>query len=142
MATEEPTFVLGRGCVKPRNLSPVGAAIGSTGVPACYVFELPDGPGAIQYEIVMGYRFKVYDVVVVKRDNAGGAGDEVEVWNELTTVTGALSLNVADEAIVRPALLSASNVLLLGDTMRIITTAGGIGNVACSVVVLGFNVVG
>jgi hypothetical protein len=78
----------------------------------------------------------VRDVRIVKTSSAGGVGDTIRVANGATTnwITDAMSINVADQAIVRAASIDdAFYDLAAGATIRVARNKSSAANVACVV---------
>ena len=77
---------------------------------------------------------RVVDVVVVKKSTAGGAGDQVIVQNAGDAITDAISLNVADKVVARPATIDdAYWEIAAAGTLRVAATKAT--NCACEVYV-------
>jgi hypothetical protein len=99
---------------------------------------IPDGAGApanIDFTS-LPFKCRVRDVRIVKTSSAGGVGDTIRVANGATTnwITDAMSINVADQAIVRAASIDdAFYDLAAGATIRVARNKSSAANVACVV---------
>lgn len=59
--------------------------------------------------IVLDKKERVIDVVVVKTNINGGAGDTVTVQNGVSAITNAISLNVSNKAVARAGTIDAAH---------------------------------
>lgn len=117
-----------------------GAILASNiGIPVRLTLTIADGAGAPANIDFTGLPFKcrVRNVTVIKTTNAGGAGDTITVHNGTTgnAITDAMSINVADKAVVRAASLDdAFYDIAAGATIRVLRNKASANNVACVVV--------
>lgn len=106
-----------------------------SGIPVVYSITVPDGATG-NVDTVIADKIRVTDVVVVKTGGAGGASDTLAVSNGAAAITDAISLNVADTVIVRPATIDdAQHAVAAGGTLRVTRTKASAANVACIVYV-------
>jgi hypothetical protein len=112
------------------------AASNTAGIPVILTFDLADAATAT-YSYVIKHKFEITNVEVQKRSTAGGASDTVQVLNGTDAVTNAMSLNIADKAVVRWGTIDdAYSTIAAGGTLAITLTKAST-NVACMVVVTG-----
>lgn len=109
-------------------------------VPVVHRITVADGATA-DIDVVLTYKTRVYDVVVVKTDGAGGASDTITVKNGATAITDAIDINVADKAVKRAGTIDdAAWDIAAGGTLRVTRTKASAANVACEVIVYGMKV--
>lgn len=109
------------------------------GVRVVHTFSLPDGATS-DTDLVLTHKTEIVDVTVQKRAGAGGASDTITIKSGANAVTDAMSINVADKIIVRPATIDdAFSTIAAGGTLRVTKTKASGANVACLVTVVGLR---
>lgn len=122
------------GAITAPKVADAAATVGAPGVPTVRVFDIADAASA-DYDIVLDHKEEVIDVVVQKRGAAGGAVNTVQVKNGANAITDAMSINVADQTLVRPTTIDdAQSTVIATGTLRVSTVKAG-GNAACLVTV-------
>jgi len=110
------------------------------GVPVLHVIPVADGATG-DVDVTLTHKTRIADVVVVKTAGAGGASDTITVKNVSTAITDAMSINVADKAVVRCGTIDdAQQDVAAGTVLRVTRTKASAANVACIVYVRGFRV--
>lgn len=105
------------------------------GIPVMYRIPVPDGATG-NVDVTVDHKIRVIDAWVVKTDGAGGAGDTIAVNNGATAISDAMSINVADKAVVRTAQIDdAQHEIAAAGTLRVVRTKASVANVACTVYV-------
>ena len=85
-------------------------------------------------DVTLTYKERVIDAWLVKTGGAGGASDTIQVKNGATAVSDAMSINVAQKAVVRAATIDdAAWEIAAGGTLRVTRTKASANNVACTV---------
>ena len=102
--------------------------------------DVPDGAtGTI--DTTLTHKTRVIDAWLVKTGGAGGAGDTITVNNGATAITNAMSINVADQTVVRAGTVDdAAWDIAAAGTLRIVRTKASAASVACTVFVKGIRV--
>ena len=96
------------------------------------------GGGNVNFDYTMTRGLRFHDAVVIKTGGAGAAAHTLTVQQSGNAISDAMSLNVADETVVRPAVLTdAQHNILTGGTLRLALVDGGAGNTAFEAYVLG-----
>jgi len=111
------------------------------GVPVVHELNIADGiTGDIDF--VLTHKTRILDCHLIKRANAGGAMDTIQLQTIAgVPITDAMSINVADQAIVRAATIDDGTFeILAGGTLRVRRTKVAAADVACLVVVTGVRV--
>lgn len=108
------------------------------GVECAFVIAIPDGATG-DVDLIPAVKFEVTSIEVVKTGAAGGAADTITVKKTATAITDAMSINVADKIVVRPATIDDAETVFNGttDTLRVTRTKASAANVACRVIVRG-----
>lgn len=114
-----------------------GTILGSNiAIPLRLSLTIADGATANIDFTGLPYKVRVREVRVVKTSGAGGASDTIRVANGATTnwITDAMSINVADQTVVRAGTIDdAFYDLAAGATIRVVRTKSSAANVACVV---------
>lgn len=114
-----------------------GAILGSNiAIPIRLSLTIPDGATANLDFTGLPYKCRVREVRIVKTSGAGGASDTIRVANGATSnwITDAMSINVADQTVVRVTTVDdAFYDLAAGATIRVARTKSSVANVACVV---------
>lgn len=116
-------------------VTPEGAS--TPGIPVALWVSIADGATG-NVDVLVDKKIGILDVWLVKRLAAGGAGDTLELRDVNDNgITDAMSLNVADRAVVRAGQLNdAFLVVPAGGTLRFRRTKASAANAACYAVVL------
>lgn len=110
------------------------------GIPVVHRIDIADGTTA-DIDTVLEHKTRVIDVHLVKTGGAGGASDTIQAKNGSNAITNAMSINVADQTVVRAGTIDdAQHEIAAGGTLRITRTKASAANVACTVYVLGLRV--
>jgi hypothetical protein len=105
-----------------------------------HTVDIVDGATA-NFDVVLKHKTRVTDAIVNKQAGAGGASDTITVNNGTNAITDAMSINVADKTMVRPATVDdATQDIPAGGTLRIVRTKASAANVACRVTVTGYRI--
>ena len=87
------------------------------------------------YDIVVDSKVEVIDVLVLKQGGAGGAANTVQVKSTAATISEAISINIAQDAVARNAVRTQANALIpAGGKLRASVIKAG-GNAAVEVIV-------
>lgn len=123
------------------NAAPQAANNRNAGLMVVHRFDIADAAGSTS--IPINDQIRVFDVVVVKTDGAGGANDTVQVFNGANAITDAMSLNVADQTIIRPTTMDDLYMTVAaGGTLTVTIVDGNFGatDLSCEVFVIGLRV--
>ena len=116
-----------------------GAAANVIGaIPVRHIYSIGDAAG--NTDIVLTHKTEITDIEVIKTAGAGGAGDTVQLFNGASAISNAMSLNVADQAVVRAGTIDdAQNVVAAAGTLRVTIVDGNAGatDLSCRVIVTG-----
>lgn len=113
---------------------------GQVGLSVTIPIALADGATATT-KYTMPWKIRITDVWIVKTAGAGGLSDTVQLKNGATAISDAMSINVADQAIVRAATLDdAQTDIASGADLSITKTKASVANVACIVYVRGIRI--
>jgi hypothetical protein len=87
------------------------------------------------YDITLpaGMKVEVVDVLVQKRGNAGGGANTVTIKSTGSAITDAMSINVADQTLVRPLTIDDVNSTIVAGGILRISVFKAAGNAACMV---------
>jgi hypothetical protein len=92
-------------------------------------------------DTVVSHKIRVVDVSLVKTTGAGGGAGTIQVLNGAAAISDAMSINVADQTVVRAATIDDANwEIAAGGTLRITRTRTASTNEACTVTVIGYRV--
>jgi hypothetical protein len=100
-----------------------------------YYRQAISGAGTIN--VTVDRNIEVMDAWCVKTDGLGGVGDTVTVQNAASAITDAMSLNVADNLVVRADEIDDANYqIAAGGTLRFVTVEASDADCICYVKVL------
>lgn len=107
------------------------------GHPVVYMVPVPAGATG-NVDIITTYKTRVLDVLVIKKTAAGGGAGTIQVLNGASAITDAMSIDVADQTMVRPTTLNDANwEIAAAGTLRITRTRTASSDESCLVVVTG-----
>ena len=107
-------------------------------IPVIHRIDVADVAG--DTDVVLTYKTRIIDVVVIKTVTMGGFGDTITVKNGTTPITNDISLSLNDQWIGRVSSIDdASHEIAAGGTLRL-TTVKGTTSVSCIVYVYGILV--
>jgi hypothetical protein len=107
------------------------------GIEVCHIVAIADGVTADK-DITLTHKTEITRIEVIKTGAAGGASDTIQVKNVADAITDAMSINVADKIVVRPATIDdAFTVVAAGTVLRVTMTKASAANTACRVLVWG-----
>jgi hypothetical protein len=110
------------------------------GVPVLHRIDVPAGATG-NVDVTLTHKTRITDVWLVKRSAAGGGAGTIQVKNGTNAVTDAMSINVADQTVVRPVTIDdAQHEIAAGGTLRVARTRTASTDEACVVYVLGVRV--
>lgn len=110
------------------------------GIPVIHRIDVPDGATG-DVNVVLTHKTRIIDVHLVKTVGAGGASDTIQVKNGASAISNAMSINVADQTVVRAGTIDdAQHEVAAGGTLRVTRTKVSAANVACVVYVTGIRV--
>lgn len=110
------------------------------GIPVLHRIAVADGVTG-DVDVTLTHKTLVTDVWLVKTGGAGGANDTIQVKHVGNAITDAMSINVADQAVVRAGTINdAQHEVAAGAVLRVTRTKVAAANVACVVYVLGVRV--
>ena len=116
-----------------------GAAANVIGaIPVRHIYSIGDAAG--NTDITITHKTEITDVTVIKTAGAGGAGDTVQLFNGASAISNAMSLNAADQTVVRAGTIDdAQNVVAAAGTLRVTIVDGNAGatDLSCRVIVTG-----
>lgn len=122
--------------VKPAN---VASAQVTPGTPVVYRIDVADAVTG-DVDVVLTYRTRVLDVLVIKTGTDGASGNLITVKNGANAITDAIDMDVTDKAVKRSATIDdAYHEIAAAGTLRVTRTKAG-GNAACEVYVHGVMV--
>ena len=130
----------GVGAIKGTAIAPIVDGATAGGIPVRFTYLIADAASA-DYDIIVDSQIEVVDVEVLKTGGAGGAANTVQVkqvtvpGGVVTTISDAMSINVNQDAIVRPTVRTQANATIpAGGKLRASIVKAG-GNAACEVIV-------
>jgi len=106
------------------------------GLITAFTFAIAD-VASQDFDVVLDHKIEVVEILVHKRGGAGGAANTVQVKNVANAISEAMSLNVAQDAVVRNATNTFANAVIdpaAGGKLRFSLVKAG-GNAACFVIV-------
>ena len=106
------------------------------GLQSSFLFSIAD-VATQDFDVVLDHKIEVLEVLVHKRGGAGGAANTLQVKNAANAITEAMSINVAQDAVVRNATNTFANAVIdpaVGGKLRFSLVKAG-GNAACFVIV-------
>lgn len=107
------------------------------GVPEIYPFSFADA-ATNSKSVVVGHKIEVIDFWGFKQGGAGAGGNTVQVFNNVTAISDAVSGNVADKTRFAAGQIDdAANVIAAGGTLTVTNTkVGGNAQLRCFVVAI------
>jgi hypothetical protein len=107
------------------------------GVPELYTFSFADA-ATNSKSVIVAHKIEVIDFWGFKQGGAGAGGNTVQVFNNVTAITDAVSGNVADKIRFAAAQIDdAANVIAAGGTLVVTNTkVGGNAQLRCFVVAI------
>lgn len=119
------------------NLKTVADASVVGGVPVVHRINIADSSG--DTDVVLTYKTRIIDVVIVKTAINGGSGDTITIKNGTSAITNSISVNITDTTIARAGTIDDStHEIAAAGTLRV--TAAKSTSVACIVYVHGIRV--
>lgn len=110
------------------------------GVPVVHRVIVPAGATG-DVDVVLTHKTRITDVHLVKTTAAGGGAGTIQVKNGANAITDAMSINVADQTVVRPTTIDdAYWEIAAAGTLRISRTRTASTDESCEVVVSGIRV--
>jgi hypothetical protein len=110
------------------------------GMPVVYLIPIPAGATG-DVDITITYKTRILDVYLIKKSAAGGGSGTVQIKNGATAITDAMSIDVADQAVVRAtAINDAAYEVAAAGTLRATRTRTASTDETCLVVVAGVYV--
>ena len=92
-------------------------------------------------DVVLTHKTRVVEVWLVKTSAAGGGGGTIQAKNGANAITDTMSIDVADQTIVRAVTLDdAQHEIAAAGTLRVTRTRTGSSDESCIVYVLGVRV--
>lgn len=106
----------------------------TVGAPS-YIHRVDVAAGATgNVDTVLAHKSRVIDAWLVKRTGAGGGAGTIQIFNGASAITDAMSINVADQVIVRATTLDdAAYEIAAAGTLRITRTRTASTNEAATV---------
>ena len=99
------------------------------GIPVVFFQYIPDGVTG-DIDTVLTHKVLIYDVVVIKVEAAGAAGNTIQVKSGANAITNAIDTNIADAAVARVATIDdVYHEIAAAGTLRVTRTKAG-GNAA------------
>lgn len=110
------------------------------GVPVVHRYTVAAGATG-DLDVTLTHKTLIYDVCLYKKVTVGGGDGTIQVKNTAAAITNAMSINVADETIVRATTINdANNEIAAGGILRITRTRTTSLDESCEVVVSGFRI--
>ena len=110
------------------------------GIPVLHRIDVAAGATG-NVDVTLTYKTRVTDVHLVKRSAAGGGAGTIQVFNGANAITNAMSIDVADQIIVRPTTLDdAYWEIAAAGTLRVTRTRTASTDETCTVFVRGVRV--
>jgi hypothetical protein len=118
-------------------IATVADANTSPGLPVLHRIDVPAGATG-NVDTVLTYKTRVVEVWLVKKTAAGGGAGTIQVKNGASAITDLMSINVADQTVVRCTTIDdASHEIAQGGTLRITRTRTASADESCVVYILG-----
>lgn len=109
----------------------VQAAAGAIPAPSCIAIlamTIADAAGSVNWTAVTGLSFRVLDFWYVKTGGAGGANDTAQLRTAGDVgISNAVSINVADQAVVRATSIDDATHEIAGAGLRVNIADGNAG---------------
>lgn len=132
-----PFGALGLNAVEAANVANANVI---AGLPVLHRVDIAAGTTG-DVDTTLTHKIRVLEVWLVKTTGAGGGSGTIQVKNGANALTDAMSINVADQTVVRCATIDdAQHEIAAGGTLRITRTRTTSTNEACTVYVLGVRV--
>ncbi|MCL5291286.1 MAG: hypothetical protein M1548_01985 [Actinobacteria bacterium] len=110
------------------------------GVPVLHRIDVPAGVTG-DVDTVLTHKTRITDVWLVKRTAAGGGVGTIQIKNGATAITDAMSINVADQTVVRAATIDdVQHEIAAAGTLKITRTRTTSTDESCTVYALGVRV--
>ena len=110
------------------------------GLPVLHRIDVAAGATG-NVDVTLTYKTRVCEVWLVKRSAAGGGAGTIQVLNSANAITDAMSINVADQVVVRAATIDdAYHEIAAAGTLRVTRTRTASTDETCTVYVLGVRV--
>jgi len=109
------------------------------GIPVIHAVPVPAGATG-DVDVTLTYQTRVAEVWLVKRNAAGGGAGTVQVKNAANAITNAMSIDVADQTVVRCGTIDdAYHTIAAAGTLRVTRTRTASTDETCLVYVLGYR---
>jgi len=87
--------------------------------------------GNVDFDFTTTRTLQVVDAVLIKTAANGAAAHTVQILSTAAAISDAMSLNIVDTTVARPAVLTDANArIAIGGTLRLALVDGGAGNTA------------
>jgi hypothetical protein len=104
-------------------------------IPIAFTFTFADAATNSQ-TIVVADKIEVIDAFVLKQGADAGAANTVQVKNNATAITDAMSTNLSNKGSVRMATIDgAASIIAAGGSLVVTNTRAAMGQSACRVIV-------